>query len=183
MAALQFALNNISEADLGKATPCSEFSVSGLLDHLGSSVSMIGGALGAAVSDDPSLAPEARIANLAQPTLEAFAARGVEGEIDLGFAVMPASVVAGILNLELMVHGWDFAQATGQVFEIHLGHAEYVLGLARKTVGPAPAHLRFIRRRNPGRRIRQQHGSPDCLHRSRSRRSLRTPWLMSPPAS
>jgi len=136
LAALQFALHNISEADLDMATPCAEFTVSQLLDHLVGSVSMIGGALGAAVSDDPSLAPEARIANLAQPTLEAFAARGVEGEIDLGFAVMPASVVAGILNLELLVHGWDFAQATGQSFEIHPGHAEYVLGLARKTVGP-----------------------------------------------
>ncbi|MGV2950928.1 TIGR03086 family metal-binding protein [Arthrobacter sp. JUb115] len=137
VAALQFILNNICAADLAKATPCSEFSVSELLDHLAGSVSMIGGALGAAVSDDPALAPEARIANLVQPTLEAFAARGVAGEIDLGFAVMPASVVAGILNLELMVHGWDFAQATGQEFAIHPGHAEYVLGLARKTVGPA----------------------------------------------
>ncbi|MGX1591608.1 TIGR03086 family metal-binding protein [Glutamicibacter sp. NPDC055491] len=137
VAALQFILNNICAADLAKATPCSEFSVGELLDHLAGSVSMIGGALGAAVSDDPALAPEARIANLVQPTLEAFAARGVAGEIDLGFAVMPASVVAGILNLELMVHGWDFTQATGQEFAIHPGHAEYVLGLARKTVGPA----------------------------------------------
>lgn len=68
--------------------------------------------------------------------MEAFAAHGLDGEIDLGFAVMPAKVVASILNLELMVHGWDFAQATGQDFEIHPGHAEYVLGLARKTVGP-----------------------------------------------
>lgn len=136
LAALQFALNSISEAELGKATPCAEFSVSQLLDHLAGSICSIGRGLGAAISDDPALAPEVRIANLAQPTLEAFAAHGLEGEIDLGFAAMPAKVVASILNLELMVHGWDFAQATGQGFEIHPGHAEYVLGLARKTIGP-----------------------------------------------
>lgn len=136
LAALQFVLNNVSEAELGQATPCAEFTVSQLLDHLAGSVSMIGNALGAAVTDDPALAPEIRIANIAQPTLEAFAAHGLDGEIDLGFAVMPAKVVASILNLELMVHGWDFAQATDQDFEIHPGHAEYVLGLARKTVGP-----------------------------------------------
>lgn len=137
LAALQLALYNLTEADLQKATPCAEFTVSALVDHLAGSLSLIGSALGANVADDPTASPEIRIANLAQPTLEALGARGLEGEVDLGFAQLPAIVVAGIVNLELLVHGWDFTQATGQKFEVHPGLAEYVLGLARQTVTQA----------------------------------------------
>lgn len=137
LAALQLALCNLTPKDMERPTPCSEYNLKELLDHLAGNLTGIGAALGAQLADDPALAPETRIANLAQPTLEAFAARGLDGEIDLGFAVLPASTVAGILNLELLVHGWDITQTTGQDYAVDPGLADFVLGLAQQTIGEA----------------------------------------------
>ncbi|MFI7011140.1 TIGR03086 family metal-binding protein [Streptomyces sp. NPDC050145] len=41
-----------------------------------------------------------------------------EGEIDLGFAQQAAPEVAALLLLELALHGWDVAHATGQDFKV-----------------------------------------------------------------
>ncbi|WP_417366448.1 TIGR03086 family metal-binding protein [Glutamicibacter arilaitensis] len=135
LAALQLVLHHLTDKDLQRPTPCSEYNVQELTDHLAGSLSMLASALGADIPDDPALAPEPRIARLAQAALESFSARGLEGMIDAGFATMPASVIAGILNLELLVHGWDFAQATSQQYEVDPGLADYVLALARNTIG------------------------------------------------
>ncbi|PJJ44964.1 ArsR family transcriptional regulator [Glutamicibacter mysorens] len=135
LAALQLVLHHLQEKDLQRPTPCTEFNVSQLVDHLAGNLALACKALGSEQADDPSLEAEPRIAQLAQAALESFSARGLEGTLDLGFAVVPASVLSGILNLEFMVHGWDFAQATNQEFDVDPGLAEYVLELARATVG------------------------------------------------
>jgi hypothetical protein len=55
-------------------------------------------------------------------------------------AELPAAVVAGILNLELLVHAWDFAKAAGQELIVSNVVTDYVEGLARKiNSGPIPA--------------------------------------------
>jgi uncharacterized protein (TIGR03086 family) len=77
-----------------------------------------------------------RIADAAQPTLEAFSARGLDGTIDMGFAELPATMVANILNLEFLVHACDFAIASGQDLVVSPVLSEYVLGLARNTISP-----------------------------------------------
>ncbi|MFJ4657530.1 TIGR03086 family metal-binding protein [Nocardia sp. NPDC088792] len=41
-----------------------------------------------------------------------------EGDIDLGWATTPAAEVAAMLLLELALHGWDVAMATGQQYRI-----------------------------------------------------------------
>ncbi|MBT2535856.1 TIGR03086 family metal-binding protein [Arthrobacter sp. ISL-69] len=118
------------------ATPCEDFTVDALLDHLFGSIASIGKALDVTVADQPSATPEARIADAAQTTLEAFRARGTEGALDMGFAELPATLVANILNLELLVHAWDFATATGQELSVSPALSDYVLGLARNTISP-----------------------------------------------
>ena len=114
LAVLLGVLRKLTPEDREKATPCENFTAHELLEHLARSLKQIGGALGADVTDDAGAGPEVRIAGLAQATLEAFSRRGIEGTIDMGFAELPATVVAGIINLELLVHAWDFAKATGQ---------------------------------------------------------------------
>jgi len=134
LAVLLGVLRKLTPADRDKATPCADFTAHELLEHLAGSLRQIGGALGAAVTDHPDASPETRIAALAQTTLEAFTRRGTEGTIDMGFAELPATVVAGILNLELLVHAWDFAKATGQDLIVSDVLTDYVEGLAQLTI-------------------------------------------------
>lgn len=47
-------------------------------------------------------------------TTEAWKAESAwEGEVDLGFARVPAAVIGGKALGELVLHGWDLARATG----------------------------------------------------------------------
>lgn len=134
LAVILGVLRKFTPADREKTTPCQDFNAHELLEHLAGSLRQIGGALGADLSEDVNTAPEVRIATLAQPTLEAFTRRGLEGTIDMGFAELPATVVAGIVNLELLVHAWDFAKATGQDLVVSDVVTDYVEGLARTTI-------------------------------------------------
>ncbi|MFJ5861242.1 TIGR03086 family metal-binding protein [Pseudarthrobacter sp. NPDC092439] len=134
LAILQRVLRGITPADLDQATPCSDFNVAQLLDHLAASVGNIGKALGATVKDDAGKSPEERIADLAQPTLEAFARRGLEGTVDMGFAELPATMVASILNLEFLVHAWDFSRALGRDLAVADELTDYVEVLAQQTI-------------------------------------------------
>ncbi|WP_426997770.1 TIGR03086 family metal-binding protein [Pseudarthrobacter sp. N5] len=134
LAVLLGVLRNLTPADREKATPCADFTAHELLEHLAGSLRQIGGALGADVTDHADAVPEVRIAGLAQSTLEAFTRRGTDGTIDMGFAELPATVVAGIINLELLVHAWDFATATGEELVVSDVVTDYVQGLARLTI-------------------------------------------------
>ncbi|MFF2031373.1 TIGR03086 family metal-binding protein [Arthrobacter sp. NPDC058192] len=127
-------LRKLTPADREKATPCADFNAHELLEHLAGSLKNIGTALGADVTDHTDASPEVRIAGLAQTTLEAFTRRGIEGTIDMGFAELPATMVAGIVNLELLVHAWDFATATGQELIVSDVVTGFVEDLARQTI-------------------------------------------------
>lgn len=134
LAVLERVLRSLTPADLGTQTPCADYNVGQLLDHLAGSITGIGKALGAPVADDAAKAPEARIADLAQPVLEAFYRRGLEGTVDMGFAELPATMVASILNLEFLVHAWDFGKALGADLSVSDALTDYVEGLAQQTI-------------------------------------------------
>jgi uncharacterized protein (TIGR03086 family) len=134
LAVAQRVLRGLKETDKAARTPCEDFTVAGLMEHLFGSIASIGEALGVAVPDQPTAPPEVRIADAAQITLEAFRIRGTAGSLDMGFAELPATMVANILNLELLVHAWDFATATGQRLTVSPVLSDYVLGLARNTI-------------------------------------------------
>ena len=136
LAVAQRVLGGLDESHRALPTPCEDFTVAALLDHLFGSIASIGKSLGVTVADQPAALPEVRIADAAQATLEAFRANGTEGTLDMGFAELPATLVANILNLELLVHAWDFAAATGQELNVSPALSDYVLGLARNTISP-----------------------------------------------
>ncbi|QMU75570.1 TIGR03086 family protein [Streptacidiphilus sp. PB12-B1b] len=52
-----------------------------------------------------------------------------EGEVTMGDSSMPAAAVAGMILLEIALHGWELAVATGQQPQIAEPVAESVLGL------------------------------------------------------
>ncbi|MFJ4845821.1 MULTISPECIES: TIGR03086 family metal-binding protein [unclassified Streptomyces] len=55
-----------------------------------------------------------------------------EGEIDLGYARMPAAEIAAMIVKELAVHGWDVARATGQEYRCGDALGEFVLGVVER---------------------------------------------------
>jgi uncharacterized protein (TIGR03086 family) len=136
LAVCQQVLRGVAEADYGSATTCLKFTVTQLADHLIGSVTTLGGAAGAEFPGTATGTLEARLAEAAQPAMEAWDARGADGTVKVGTSEMPATAVLGILSIELLVHAWDFAQATGQQIAVPDELSAHVLGAAHTIITP-----------------------------------------------
>jgi uncharacterized protein (TIGR03086 family) len=134
LAILERVLRQIDAADLSNSTPCTEFDVAQVAAHLAGSIIGIGGAAGAELAPVESGVVEVDIADLAQPALEAWAKRGLEGTVGIGGMELPATYALGILSVEFLVHAWDFATATGQKLTVDDDLTTYVLGLSKRVV-------------------------------------------------
>jgi uncharacterized protein (TIGR03086 family) len=136
LAVCQHVLRGLTEADLDTPTPCSEFTVRQLVDHLVDSLTGLGAMAGGTVEVDATGAPEVRVADAAQQALEAWNRRGLEGSVTVGPNEMPADLAANILSLEFLIHAWDLAEATGQKVAVSEQVTEYVLQLAERVITP-----------------------------------------------
>ena len=137
LGALHHVLHPISRDELSKSTPCSEYDVMQLTDHLLNSITVLGGAAGAEVPErDTGDSVERQIIGAARPTLDAWHRRGLDDTVTIGTNELPATFAVSILSLELLVHGWDYAAATKHPIDVAESLADYVLGLARKVINP-----------------------------------------------
>lgn len=136
LAICQLVLRGVPEADYHRPTICPEFSIAQLTEHLIGSVTGLGSAAGAEFPQATGTTLEARVAAAAQPALEAWNIRGVDGTIKVGPNEMPAAGALGILSIEFLVHAWDFAEATGQQVAVSDALAEHVLGVAGGIITP-----------------------------------------------
>ena len=136
LAVCQNVLRGFTDDDLSRPTPCTEFTVGRLADHLVGSLVGLAAMAGAEAAPAPTGDVESQVAFVAQQALEAWAERGLEGTVKLGGNDMPASMAAGILSLELLIHAWDFAVATGQQVTVSDEVVGYVLGLAEQVISP-----------------------------------------------
>ena len=137
LAVCQLVLRGIAESAYTSPTVvCPKFTITELADHLIGSVQFFGYEAGAQFPDAPAATLEERIAAVAQPTLEAWHARGLDGILSVGPHAMPAATALGILSIEFLVHAWDFAQATGQQVVVSDALAEHVLQIAHKIITP-----------------------------------------------
>ncbi|BBX35661.1 hypothetical protein MMAG44476_39527 [Mycolicibacterium mageritense DSM 44476 = CIP 104973] len=134
--ALRPVLRGITGDDLYRPTPCPGFHLSALADHLVGTITLVGDAAGAedTTSDDQSI--EARVTAATNTVIDAWRRRGTDGEAVFAGRVMPARLALGVLSLELVVHGWDFAQALTRPLPIAAAHADFVLDLARHIITP-----------------------------------------------
>ena len=69
-------------------------------------------------------------------TLEAWRKRGVEGTVEFAGREAPAQLPVDILLIELLVHAWDFAKASGQTVQVDDAVSGYVLDRARSLIAP-----------------------------------------------
>lgn len=134
---LQHVLHTIADDDLSRQTPCTEFDVAKLTDHLLKSISGIGGLAGAQFPErEPGDSVERQIIGAARPALDAWHRRGLDGTVPFGTSEMSAKSACGIFSIEFLVHAWDYAVAVGRSVEVSEPLAEYVLDLAHNTIRP-----------------------------------------------
>lgn len=131
LAVLQPVLRGLSEADRATQTPCEEFTCHELVEHLMGSIAQLGAMAGATIITPTDGTLEERISTMADQMLEAW--RGVDLEGSLGNG-MPAAFGASILPIELLLHAWDLAQASGQQVRASDEVVAYVASLAEGVV-------------------------------------------------
>ena len=136
-AVLQHVLHGIADDDLTKRTPCREFDIAALTDHLMNSITAIGGACGAELPErDHSESVERQVVLAGRPTLDAWKRRGLDGTVGFGSDEAPAKMMVGVLSLEFLVHAWDYAASLGREVKAPDSLSDYVLGLAEKIITP-----------------------------------------------
>ena len=128
---------------LDAPTPCSLWNLQELLDHTIGALTMLADAVATAPADAGPDAPDVRalgstawdraIAGVAARSRRAWEApRVMDRTFDLPFATLPAPMTASVTLLEVVVHGWDIGQATGEAAEIPDALAQPVLEFARQ---------------------------------------------------
>ena len=136
-AVLEHVLHGIAADDLDKQTPCREYDVASLTDHLMNSITVLGGAAGAEFPErDRTDSVERQVVLAGRPALDAWKRRGLDGTVPFGDNEAPATVMAGILSLEFLVHAWDYAAAVGREVNAPDSLTDYVLGVARNVITP-----------------------------------------------
>lgn len=125
---------------LGDGTPCRDWTVRDLLTHTTGIVANIGkAARGEAVDGDPNefaLGDDVggQFRAVAAGTLDAWKARGTEGEMDIGGGAMPAHAALCVNLVDTCTHLWDIARATGQDVDLPPDLAATVLEVAHGLV-------------------------------------------------
>lgn len=118
-------LDNVTEGQWTDGTPCTDWDVRALADHVIVGNNFFAAAARGEKASFDQLAgdlPEDRkvaFAESAKLTAEAFAADGVNDRMfELPFGTLPAQAAIGIHFVDIVVHSWDLARATGQPPEV-----------------------------------------------------------------
>lgn len=136
---LMAVVGGISPGQLDGPTPCSQFAVRGVLEH------MIGGAHNFAAAFrgvEPGAAPDATdpLAGFGPALGDLAVAMHEPGALDrtihAPFGDLPGSTFARFVVLDGLVHGWDLATSTGQSYEPSDALVADAESFARETLAP-----------------------------------------------
>ena len=137
LAALQPVLRGLTSEDREKPTPCADFNGHQLAEHVMASIADVGGMAGAAVTRPEQGSLEDKVSSMADQAITGWRTRGLEGTVTLpSGSELPATTAASILAIELLLHGWDLAQTSGQRMAVSEPLAEYARVLAQDIVPP-----------------------------------------------
>jgi len=131
LAVIQPMLRNLTPEDQPKPTPCSDLTCHELAEHLMTSLAQLGGMAGGTVTNPGAGSLENRISVMAAQAIAAWRSVDLDGTVPgPGGREMPASFAAGILPMELLLHGWDLAQSSGQTLRVSDEVVAYVATLS-----------------------------------------------------
>jgi uncharacterized protein (TIGR03086 family) len=138
------ALGAVTPANLDAPTPCHAWNLGALLAHLDESLL----ALHEAASGHVGLAPARPFGDVATVRTHASRLLGAwAGSTRTGVTIGDAGLTAGILTctgaVEIAVHGWDVAAATGRHHPLPAALAEDLLDLAPFLVSDVDRPARF----------------------------------------
>jgi uncharacterized protein (TIGR03086 family) len=111
----QKRVENLRADQLDDPTPCTEWTVQALLDHIIGGYRMFAAALGAPVPESANDPAEAHRA-AGDAAVRAFGAPDAmqRSLVLLPVGEVPGEVALGLALTDAVVHGWDLAKATGQ---------------------------------------------------------------------
>ena len=136
-------VDRISPNQLNDPTPCSEFTVHDVLDHM----MVLGGNLTYAFRGEqaPELLPPAAYgrvpaAEFREVMTDLLAAASAPGALDrmvtTPMGEMPGEILARLVAFDGMVHSWDLASSTGQTLAYPDDLVEAVAGFANEALIP-----------------------------------------------
>jgi uncharacterized protein (TIGR03086 family) len=134
LTAIHRVVDTIGEDDLHRPTPCPDFDVAVLADHLVDTIARLGAAAGIPVTLRDGDSIDHRIQAVTRQVLTGWRRRGLAEPVAFSGRTLSGEQALGILSLELVVHGWDFAIALGERLDVSAEDASHVLSRARQTL-------------------------------------------------
>ena len=136
-------LGNVTADQLDLDTPCRNWKVSQLIDHLVGSQhwgrNAVTGSDGGETGEGSASGDfVAAFDQAARDSLAAFSEEGaLERTVNPGFGDMPATALMGLVTTDTFTHAWDLARATGQDTDLSPQLAEQLLAQARHSIQDA----------------------------------------------
>lgn len=136
-------LANVSADQLDLPTPCANWKVADLIDHLVGGQHWARSAVqGAEMTETGEGSAQgdynAIFAAAAQANLDAFNEDGALGRtVNPGFGDMPAAALMGLSTTDTFTHAWDLAKATGQDTNLDADLATQLLEQSRVSIQDA----------------------------------------------
>jgi uncharacterized protein (TIGR03086 family) len=115
LAYTRLTLDDVTDADLPRRTPCAAWNLGQLLAHMEDALDAFAEGAGGEVDLDDRTPARVRVDSLQRKacTLLAAWSRGAPESVRIGEYTLDTPVVALAAALEITVHGWDVGRATG----------------------------------------------------------------------
>ena len=122
-------MDNVQRDDYSRPTPCPEWTARDLMNHMVGALVMFrdvaaNGSVDPSILEADHLGDDAAAAlrDVGGAAVQGWSAPGkMDGMANLPFGEFPASFALGLPAMDMLVHAWDLAQATGQSVDWHSG--------------------------------------------------------------
>lgn len=144
-------LADVGPANLGSPTPCAGWDLARLLEHMDDALDAFTEAATGFVRVEPAPPTEQPVERLREKACALLGAwtEVRDHSVAVGDRSLESTVLVSMAALEIAVHGWDVAQATGRATPLPEDLARALMPVAAGTVHAADRGSRFAAPRHP----------------------------------